>query len=291
MTKGLNSQLQNIVERTKKDYEKKESVTIQQCSIELYEVSDSYDCKSVLQKLKTYCEDVKAQYVIAFHNNDFYAENTFDDHKRLVGVKGTKKSNHYHCVIHFPYRIKLSDLAIRLGIDDRWIMIIKKESGFDEMIWYVTHEAYPIDIKAHYEYQLFDTNIMDYVEWLVQSRREKIEQGNKNIVHDFIKILDGYDKKISYQQFYQIFQGLEYGINDIKQYYQILKDIMISHNAEQYIQEKIDGIVDRKFIEAKVKDKNMIENLEKTVDSFGCVTIDDNGKKYVLTNAQIKRKD
>lgn len=287
----LNEQLQQVVERTKKDYEKKESVTIQQCSIELYEVSDSYDCKSVLQKLKTYCEDVKAQYVIAFHDNDFYSENTFDDHKRLVGLKGDKKANHYHCVIHLPYRIKLSDLAIRLGIEDRWIMIIKRESGFDEMIWYVTHEAYPSDIKTHYEYQSFDTNIMDYVEWLVNAKRTKLEQGNKNIVHDFIEIVDGYDKKISYQQFYQIFQGLEYGINDVKQYYQMLKDIMMSHNAEQYVMENTDNIVDRKFIEAKAKDKNMMENLEKTVDSFGCVTIDDNGKKYVLTNAQIKRKD
>lgn len=183
MQKTLNAQLQSIVERTKKEYEKKESVTIQQCSIELYEVSDTYDCQSVLQKLKTYCEDVKAQYVIAFHNNDFYTENTFDDHKRLVGVKGDKKANHYHCVVHFPYRIKLSDLAIRLGIEDRWIMIIKKESGFDEMIWYITHEKYPEEIKTHYEYQSFDTNIMDYVEWIVQAKRN-----NSKFINKFFQI-------------------------------------------------------------------------------------------------------
>ena len=208
MATDLNKEIKKLVEKLnkEKEYEKEKSVTLQQCSIELYEVSDSYDCQSVLQKLKTYCEDVKAQYVIAFHNNDFYTENTFDDHKRLVGVKGDKKANHYHCVIHFPYRIKMSDLALRLGIEDRWIMIIKKESGFDEMIWYITHEKYPEEIKTHYEYQSFDTNIMDYVEWIVQAKRNAILQGNKNIVNDFLEIVKDYDKKISYQQYSPNFQ-------------------------------------------------------------------------------------
>lgn len=118
------------------------SPTIQYCSIELYEVSDSYDSKLVLQKIKTGALPNKTSYVIAKHDKDVFTENTFNSYKELIGVKGEPKKPHYHILLRLPYRMYRCDIANALGIEERWILKLKKESDFDNMIWYLTHEKY-----------------------------------------------------------------------------------------------------------------------------------------------------
>lgn len=119
-----------------------QSPTIQYCSIELYEVSDSYDCKQILSRIKESALPNKTSYVIAKHDKDVFTENTFNSYKELIGVKGEPKKPHYHVLIRLPYRMYRCDLALALGIEERWILKLKKESDFDNMIWYLTHEKY-----------------------------------------------------------------------------------------------------------------------------------------------------
>lgn len=123
----------------KKDVQKE---TILYCSVELYQISDSYDSKQILQNIKAFAVSHSSPYVIAFHDKDIYTEDTFDKNKRLIGTKGQAKSPHYHVLLKLPYRMAKSDLAVQLGIEERWILKLKKESDFDYMIWYCTHEAY-----------------------------------------------------------------------------------------------------------------------------------------------------
>ena len=103
------------------------SPTLQYCSIELYAVSDSYDSKLVLQKIKTGALPNKTSYVIAFHDKDIFTENTFNSYKELIGVKGEPKKPHYHILLRLPYRIYRCDIANALGIEERWILKLKKE--------------------------------------------------------------------------------------------------------------------------------------------------------------------
>lgn len=133
--------LDETVERIddKKDVQKE---TIRYCSIELYKVSSSYDSKQILQNIKEYCISYSCSYVIVYHDKDVYTEDTFDNKKRLIGVKGQPKKPHYHILLLFPYPRPKSDVAQKIGIEERWILKLKKESDFDNMIWYCTHEAY-----------------------------------------------------------------------------------------------------------------------------------------------------
>lgn len=118
------------------------SPTIQYCSIELYEVSNSYDSQQILSRIKNGALPNKASYVIAKHDKDVFTENTFNSYKELIGVKGELKKPHYHILIRLPYRMYRCDIAQALGIEERWILKLKKESDFDNMIWYLTHEKY-----------------------------------------------------------------------------------------------------------------------------------------------------
>ena len=133
--------LDEIVERLDKKNDTKPT-TIKYCSIELYEVSDSYDSKQVIQNIKTYCMENKTSYVIAYHDLDVFTENAFNSHHELIAHEGDRKKPHYHILLSFPYRMYKSDIALKFGIDERWILKLKKESDFNNMIFYVTHEAY-----------------------------------------------------------------------------------------------------------------------------------------------------
>ena len=134
--------LDETVKRLEKKDDLPKSQTIQYCSIELYAVSDSYDCESIIQKIKSDCLPNKTAYVIAFHDKDVYTEDTFNSYKEIVGVKGQPKKPHYHVLLRLPYRMYKCDIALALGIEERWILKLKKESDFDNMIFYVTHEKY-----------------------------------------------------------------------------------------------------------------------------------------------------
>ena len=282
--------LNETVERidNKKDVQK---TTIQYCSIELYSVSDSYDCESILLQIKKDSLQNKSAYVIAYHDQDIYSENTFDSYKRLVGVKGQPKKPHYHVLIRLPYRMERSDVALKYGINERWILKLKKEADFDRMIWYVSHEQYDTAIKHHYDYHSFDTNIFEYVEYIMNVNRNRISN-NIHIITKFLEFANDYDdRKISYQVMYKYLFDVGYTMHDIKDSYQQLKDILNEHNIEILSPGKTQHIIDKKLMEQNINDHRSLASAEKLVDVFGATTIEnDEGKKYVLTNARVKER-
>lgn len=144
--------------------------------------------------------------------------------------------------------------------------------------------------KAHYDYHSFDTNIPDYVEYVVNIQRTRKEQVT-NIIKDFLSFAYSFDdKKITWQLFYNYLYDEGYSLSDIKDYYHQLKDILIEHNNEIQSPSHVQHEIDKGLMEGRMKDKKSIENMTKLVDTFGATTLEnDNGKTYVLTNAVGKR--
>lgn len=207
-----------------------EQLSMKYCSIEIYEVSKDYDSKIVIDNIKNYCASHNGRYAIMLHNKDYYYEDTFDSNYRLIGRKGDKKANHYHCLISFKNRVFVNDIALKLGIEDRWIKILHHDYDFDNMIIYVTHVKYDPMVKAHYSPILFDSNILDYCSYLYDHVVQMIESENNNIVGYVIEFLGHFKKKCSYESvFGAILQG-NYGVYEYNKYYRVIKDLLIEHN-------------------------------------------------------------
>lgn len=145
--------------------------------------------------------------------------------------------------------------------------------------------------KHHYDYHEFDTNIPEYVEYIVNVNRVKLEQCS-NVVNDFISFSYSLnDHKITWQMFYNYLYDAGYSLKDIKDYYSQLKDILIEHNREFDSPQHVQHLIDKRVMEGRIKDKNSIDNAMKLVDTFGATTIEnDDGNKYVLTNAMVKER-
>lgn len=144
--------------------------------------------------------------------------------------------------------------------------------------------------KHHYDYKLFDTNIQDYVEYIVRINRSKIENA-KNIVSDFLSFCYSLnDQKINYKMMYDLLYDNEYSLSDIKQYYNQLNDILKEHNRLMDNENYVQHYIDKKLLERNIKDKKSFDNMIKLVDMFGATTIENDNKKYVLTNAQVKER-
>ena len=145
--------------------------------------------------------------------------------------------------------------------------------------------------KHHYDYHAFDTNISDYVEYIVNIQRAKLEQCS-NVVNDFISFSYSMnDHKITLQMFYNYLYDEGYSLSEIKEYYNQLKDILIEHNNELNSPQHVQHVIDKKVMEERVKDRRSMDNAMKLVDTFGATNIEnDNGSKYVLTNAMVKER-
>lgn len=252
----------------KKNYDK-EQKTIKYCSIEVYEVSKDYDSKKVIDSIKSYCASHNCRYAIMLHNKDYYSEDTFDSDYRLIGRKGDKKANHYHCLISFKNRVGLNDIALAFGVEDRWIKILKHDYDFDNMIVYVTHVKYDPVVKAHYDPSLFDSNIQDYCSYLYDHIVSDLESEQNNICTYVVEYLGSLKKKCSYENLMlAIFQG-GYGLNDYNKYYRVIKDLLIEHNQ----------MFDSKVQEEKTTDmiqmlQGQLADVQKNLD----VVLDENMK-------------
>lgn len=234
-------------------------MTIKYCSLLLYEKSDSYGGrtgKDIIDEIVKLSEEMKFNYSYIFHDDDYFEEDTFDSNKNLIGVKGEKKDNHYHVVIGFRYRIVLSDFALKLHIEDRFIEKLKKEIDYDNMLIYLTHIRSPN--KHEYEFQSVHSNILDYNRYLYEKALEQLEDNKKNIINhciDFIKSKKS--KKIRYIDLYNYLVGMDIGINEYNKYYRIIKDLVIDHNQLIAIRD------DNKAIRSRLKEtQNLLTQAE-----------------------------
>lgn len=143
--------------------------------------------------------------------------------------------------------------------------------------------------KAHYDYKSFDTNIPEYVEYIVNINRQKM-QDVKSVISDFISFSYSLnDHKITYQMFYNYLTDEGYSMRDIKEYYNQLNDILKEHNRLIDSPSHVEHEIDKKLMEGRIKDKKSLENMTKLVDTFGSTVIETNDKRYVLTNALRKK--
>ena len=90
--------------------------------------------------------------------------------------------------------------------------------------------------------------------------------------------------------FYNYLYDEGYTLNEIKEYYNQLKDILIEHNNELNSPQHVQHSIDKKVMESRVKDRKSMDNCMKLVDTFGATTIENDNKKYVLTNAKVKER-
>lgn len=227
----IEKELQKLIKKINdSDKHEQEQKTLKFCSIEIYEVSKDYDSKKVIESIKDYCASHNCKYAIMLHNNDFYTKDTFDSDFRLIGHKGDKKANHYHCLIAFKNRVGLNDIAIAFGVEDRWIKILKHDYDFDNMVVYLTHIKYDPLVKTHYSPTLFDSNIQDYCSYLYDQVVSDMESEQNNICTFVIAYLHTLEKKCTYESLIMaIFQG-GYGLNEYNKYYRVIKDLLIEHN-------------------------------------------------------------
>ena len=89
---------------------------------------------------------------------------------------------------------------------------------------------------------------------------------------------------------YDFLYDNEYSLSDIKQYYNQLNDILKEHNRLMDNENYVQHYIDKKLLERNIKDKKSFDNMIRLVDMFGATTIENDNKKYVLTNAQVKER-
>jgi len=229
----------------KKQY-KNEQKTIKYCSIELYTETESYNFKKVFEKIKDYCNQNQASYVSMLHDSDYYTEDTFDHNLRLVGRKGQKKANHVHCLISFGKRVDLNGFANNIGIEERWIKILKHDYDFDNMIVYLTHVKYDESVKHHYSPTLFDSNILDYCNFIYDHAVAELESKEANIISFCRDVInENKDRRISLAQMLDCILTSDYEINEYNKYYRIIKDLVMEHNQQFQIETDVEKYKDQ----------------------------------------------
>lgn len=281
----MKDKIKQIIERLPEKDNSMNGMTLQNCSIELYPDTESYNFGEVMNNINFYCSQNDCQYAIMLHDQDYYSEDTYSN-RELIGRKGQKKSDHYHYLIHFPHRVVLTTIADKFGIEPRWIKRLKKDQDFDNMLIYCTHIRYDDKIKHHYEPDNYNTNIMDYIRYLYDLELKKIDDVQKNIVNDTITILKSEDHKYSVERLVLDLENLDYGINDILKYYRILKDLIVEHNQEIERMNIIEN-AKAKAYQTAYMEKNQMFDL---ADAFGSTEIERDEKNYYLVRTEKGKK-
>lgn len=291
--------LSETVARTEKEYEAPKGLTLQYCTLEIYEASEDYKSGKgidIINKIKTLADEKKYSYSIIFHDNDFYTENTFDSYKRLIGTKGQKKANHYHVVIGFRYRVQLSDVAIWFDIPDKFIEKLKGEKDYDNLLTYLTHVKYDEKIKTHYSVDSIDSNIKDYCVFLYDQAVKSIEENQNNIINYLMETLSNYPKRISYAETILILEN-EYNIGDILKYFRIIEKLVFEHNTEKQIADDVEKAIDyARAVETRCSDQ-IIKEREATLNDLydevsvtGCKVTKHNDKEYITYEVNERQK-
>lgn len=282
----MKNNIKMVVDRLPKKDNDLNGMTMQNCSIELYPNTESYDFADIMHNLNDYCTEHNCQYAIMHHDQDIYYQDTYSD-RVLIGRKGQPKADHYHYLIHFPHRMVLTDFADKIGIEPRWIKRLKKDQDFDNMLIYLTHIRYPEDEKHHYPVDDFNSNITDYIRYLYDLEIQKQEQVQNNIVNDTIEILKSdLDHKFSIERIIIDLETYDYQISDILKYYRIIKDLVYEHN----IQIESLTIIDQAKAEAMKKAYNDKVEMFNVADTFGSTKVEFNDKNYMLVRTEKGKK-
>lgn len=237
---------------------------VQYFNMLLYVEDTNYNVQTVLEKLST--DDHVSSYSYILHDSDFYLEDTFDKSGHLLGKKGSKKKDHYHCTVAMNHRTPIADISTWLCVPQRFI---EKTKSFEGSLLYLTHRNAPE--KHPYAITEVVSNITEYNEYLyyqyepkdapIKSAMAYAENNDNPTVKGFIKY---YGEDIA---------------SDLKPYWSIIRDIINeSRNAMARLQENY-----RDDLEWHRIHQN---GLAKLVEQFGKVTVtnDDGSTEQITLN-------
>lgn len=123
----------------------------------LYPSSQSYDCNSVLEKIK----HVSVNFAYILHNRDVIDANDVVDSQDGEYVLadsqiGNGKKEHFHCVFLLDNAKQLGLVANLIGLKSNYLQKVESKSG---SIQYLVHKNNPE--KAQYDLNEVVTNIKD----------------------------------------------------------------------------------------------------------------------------------
>lgn len=158
MSQSLENFLKQIADASKKKEEPKKA-SIQQFNMLLYADDSKYIATDILDRIKN--DEHIVSYAYILHDKDFYDVDTFDIHGKLLGKQGEHKKNHYHVCVSLNNKTPISDIALWLGVPQRFI---QKTKDFKGSILYLTHKNAPD--KHQYSVNDVITNISEYHKYL-----------------------------------------------------------------------------------------------------------------------------
>lgn len=273
----------------KKQYTENQK-SIRGATIEVYEETIDYKYDDVIKKIKEIVNKNNGSYAIMRHDDDYYTENTFDKNHRMIGKKGDKKKTHYHINIWISKRIGLNDLCLAIGIEDRWIKILKKEYDFDNMIIYCTHLLHPE--KTYYEPSKYDTNIAEYIDYVCEHAERNIVDENNHILKYWKEFELTHPEYITYKNFVYSYlnecemynTGLD--IKELRLYFNVIKEMVKEHNDEKRNDDLVLLARDRAKKEIKNAKQDKYEKISKLCDTFGATYIEIDGQKYFISKVK-----
>lgn len=161
------SKLINTVERLPPS-DKANTHKVDKFNMLLYVEDEKVNASEVIEKLKEWDKVSAVSYIL--HDSDYFNEDTFATDGHLIGRVGEKKQNHYHVTVHLVYRCTISDIAMHLGVAQRFIETCKSYEG---SLNYLTHINAPE--KHQYPIELVVSNVKEYVEYLYNNFIPKMD--------------------------------------------------------------------------------------------------------------------
>lgn len=253
-----NNPLQYTVEKLPKS-EKPVTTKIQQFNLLLYPDTDDYVCTEVLSKVEN--DEHISSYAYIAHTQDYFTEDTYDKHGHLLGRLGERKKDHVHVSVSLKSKMPLTDVAMFLGISQRFI---EKTKSFDSSLLYLCHTN--AEDKHQYNIDEVHTNIRGYIEYLQSTYETKYTP-----VQSLYRYLEE-TKYPSLHGFVQYF-GIE-NANQLTKYWSI---------CERIITEAKTGYLDKvNAYNEKVQEyREYKEGIKTLCEKFGSVKVEQSPGKFV----------
>lgn len=268
----MKDEIKEIVEKSEKDYSK-EPIQIKAFTMVIYKDTTDYNCDDVINKVIEYVSKKNGSYAYCVHDKDIVSEDEYNELGFIIHKLGEIKKSHIHIVAHLPYYVNINDIAVYIGIEDRWIQAVKPKKVPNALL-YLTHIKY----KDKYQYPLscINSNIKDYIQYLYYNY---INNSNKNILRYAITYIYNNPLPVNLKKIYEyLIEDCEFSIDDYKKYYLIIKDLVKENRDNQEVQD----IKDMEYSKGYNDSTSHYENQFRLADNFGMTKIEYNNKHYIL---------
>lgn len=250
-----------------------EKRTMSCCMCIIYRDTENYNCDTLLSDLSKWCETNFMQYSYIYHDNDYYLEDTFDNHTlKIQHYKGEKKKEHYHFVIKFNKQIDVIGFSQKFNIPQNQIEIYKPKN-LDKALIYLTH----VKQKKKYQYSYNDVlgNISDYVRFLNEKYISTFP-----ILRFVNESLKNQNRYITKSEMLNILLENGFTEHEYKDFYNIIRDLLIEHNDYSINYNKGLEEGQKKGLQIVSQIKRNEDNISKLTNIFDtCTIVDEKGNK------------